>query len=105
MENRIRNKGIKIPFDVEYEKNPLDYGVLHVGVVVVYHDGADFYFYMNKFEILQYCILSRDRDYETIMPTWTEGFFGGNRSIKEIRIKILDNVDTVIKAYYSVNPM
>ncbi|UCB46726.1 MAG: hypothetical protein JSV25_04725 [Spirochaetota bacterium] len=104
IENKLKRAGIKIPFKVEYDENPLDYGLLHVRVVIVYHETADFYFYTNNLEIMQYCVLSRDRNYETMMPTWSEGFSGGNTSIQQIRAKILENIDMVIKAYFSVNP-
>jgi hypothetical protein len=103
IENRIQGAGISIPFSVQYDKNPLDYGVLHVNVVIVYHKTAGFYFYTNTLEILQYCTLSRDRKYEAMMPTWTEGFSGGDANLSEIRKTILNNIDTVIDAYLSVN--
>ena len=104
IENKLKRVGIEIPFKVEYDENPLEYGLLHVRVVIVYHETADFYFYTNNLEIMQYCVLSRDRNYETMMPTWKEGFSGGNTSMQQIRAKILENIDTVIKAYFSVNP-
>lgn len=101
IEEKLKTAGIKVLSKEEGLKQP---GSPYLYVNSDLYQLSDGFIVKIVLEVRQQVNLARNPNSKAFGSTWSIGVFGGVREIQDMREALKGEVETFIKAYFSVNP-